>query len=108
MLDFGSPSEQYAGDRGSHHGDQGAAEHGAQTDAGEVVAAVGYQGADAADLEAHGHEVAETAEGKGRQGEGLVRQRAGHVPKLDKGQELPEEQLHAQELTQGQRLLARR
>ena len=94
--------QQHTRDGGRHHRDQRAAEHGPQANAGKVVPALGRQRADAADLDAHGHEVAKASQGEGGQGKSLVREDAGHVAELDEGQELAEKEFHAEQLPQGQ------
>ena len=62
--------EQHGDDGGGHEVGHGSGEHGAEAELGEVVAAVGDEGSDAADLHADGADVGEAAEGEGGDGEG--------------------------------------
>src|SRR5690606_21786646 len=78
---------QHAGDRRGHQGRDGAAEHGPQAEAGEVLAAVGREPADAADLDRDRTEVGEAAQRVGGDQAALVGQHhAGVLPVHDLGQ----------------------
>jgi hypothetical protein len=60
---------EHGDDAGGHEVGHGSGEHGAEAEASEIVATVGDEGADAADLNADGAEVREAAEGEGGDGE---------------------------------------
>ena len=68
--------DEHGDDAGGHEVGHGAGEHGAEAEAGEVVAAVGDERADAADLHADGADVGEAAEREGGDGEGARRESA--------------------------------
>ena len=84
---------------GGHEVGHGAGEHGAEAEAGEVVAAVGDEGADAADLHADGAEVGEAAEGEGGDGEGARGERGLRcAPSCGVGDELVEDGAGAEQV----------
>ena len=84
-------AEEQADDRGAHEVGHGAGEHGAQAEAGEIVAAGGDEGADAADLHANAAEVSEAAEGEGGDREGARGEGRLLRAELGEGDELVED-----------------
>ena len=62
-------ADEHGDDAGGHEVGHGPGQHGAKSEASEVIAAVRDQGSDASDLDADRAEVREAAQGEGGDGE---------------------------------------
>ena len=90
--------EKHGDDAGGHQVRHGSGQHGAEAKPRKIVAAVGDQRADAADLHADGAEVGEAAQRKGGDGESARSERALLQAKLRVGDELVQHRARAQQV----------
>ena len=65
--------DEHGDDCGGHQVGQGSGNHRTEAEAGEVVAALGNEGSDSANLDANGAEVGKTAESKRSDGKAAGR-----------------------------------
>src|ERR1700729_145618 len=100
-------SQQHTDNRCRHEVGHGSGEHGAQAEPGELVAALRDECADAADLDADGTEVGESAEGEGGDGEGAWIERGLERPKVGKGDELVDAHAGAEQVADNRRRVPR-
>jgi len=98
LLLAGELADEHGDDAGGHEVGHGTGEHSAETEAGEVVATVGDEGSDAADLHADGAQVGEAAEGEGGDGEGARSERGFDLAKVGEGDELVDDGAGAEEV----------
>jgi hypothetical protein len=90
--------DEHGDDAGRHEIGHGSGEHGAEAEAGEVVAAFWDESADAADLNADGAEVGEAAEGEGGDGEGARGEKMLLLAEISVGDQLVEHGTGAEEV----------
>ena len=93
--------DEHGDDAGGHEVGHGSGEHGAEAELGEVVAAVGDEGSDAADLHADAADVGEAAEGEGGDGEGAGGEGGFEQAELSEGDELVDHGAGAEEVADG-------
>ena len=91
-------ADEHGDDAGGHEVGHGSGEHGAETEAGEIVAAIGNEGSYATDLNTDGAEVGESAEGEGGDGEAAGGEKTLLGAEVGVGDELVEDGAGAEEV----------
>src|ERR1700735_5420476 len=91
-------ADEHGDDAGGHEVGHGSGEHGAEAEAGEVVAAIGNEGSYATDLNTDGAEVGESAEGEGGDGEAAGGEKTLLGAEVGVGDELVEDGAGAEQV----------